>query len=85
MDIVGVILGLMVGGIGAVVGFVIGFIIFGMILGLKGWFQAVPELIVAGLGFVIGVLLFWGLTASVDDVADAVWHKLRDDGGGEDR
>jgi L-lactate permease len=85
MDIVGVILGLMVGGIGAVVGFVIGFIIFGMILGLKGWFQAVPELIVAGLGFVIGVLLFWGLTASVDDVADAVWRKLRDDGGGEDR
>jgi hypothetical protein len=56
-----------------------------MILGLKGWFQAVPELIVAGLGFVIGVLLFWGFFATLDGIADALGRKLRDDGGGEDR
>jgi hypothetical protein len=55
-----------------------------MILGLKGWFQAVPELIVAGLGFVIGVLLFWRFFATVDDIADTLGRKLRDDGGGED-
>ena len=84
MDILGVIIGIMVGGIGAVVGFVIGFIIFGTILGLKGWFQAVPELVVAGLGFVIGVLLFWGLIAAVEDVGDVIGRKLRD-GGEEDR
>jgi hypothetical protein len=85
MDIVGVILGIIVGVVGAVIGFVTGFIIFGMILGLKGWYQAVPELIVAGLGFVIGVLLYWGLMASVDDVGDAIARKLSDDGGEEDR
>jgi L-lactate permease len=84
MDILGVVIGIMVGGIGAVVGFVIGFIIFRTILGLKGWFQAVPELIVAGLGFVIGVLLFWGLIAAVEDVGDVIGRKLRD-GGEEDR
>jgi hypothetical protein len=48
-DILIFIVVIMIGGVGAVIGFVIGFIIFGMILGLKGWFQAVPELIVAGL------------------------------------
>jgi L-lactate permease len=87
MDILTVILGIMVGGIGAVIGFVIGFIIFGMILGLKGWYQAVPELIVAGLGFVIGVLLYWGFWATFDDMfgvlAEAVGRKLRDDDGQE--
>jgi len=66
----------MIGGIGAVVGFVIGFIIFGMILELKGWFQAVPELITAGLGFVIGALLAWGYFATIDDVIDAVVHRV---------
>jgi hypothetical protein len=85
LDIVGVILGIMVGGIGAVVGFVIGLIIFGMILGLKGWFLGGPALIAAGLGFVIGALLFWGLVATTDDVGDAIARKLTDDGGEEDR
>jgi hypothetical protein len=80
MDILMVILGIMVGGIGAVIGFVIGFIIFGMILGLKGWFEAIPELIVAGLGFVIGVFLFWGVFATVDDIADAVVRRVWDVG-----
>lgn len=79
MDILMVIAAIIVGGIGAVIGFVIGFIIFGMILGLKGWFQAVPELIVAGLGFVIGALLFWGFFATVDDITDAVVRKVWDD------
>ena len=84
-DILTFIVVIMIGGVGAVIGFVIGFVVFGVILELKGWFQAVPELIVAGLGFVIAALLAWGLFASVDDVADAVGRKLRDDGGGEDR
>jgi hypothetical protein len=86
IDIVGVILAIMVGGVGAAIGFVIGFIIFGVILGLKGWVLAIPAHIVAGLGFVIGALLFWGLTATVDDIGDAIGRKLRDDDrGGEDR
>jgi hypothetical protein len=88
MNIGIVILGIMVGGIGAAIGFVIGLLIFGS-LGLKGWVLGIPVLIVAGLGFGIGVLLLWGFFAWVEDIAGAVGEvvgrKLRDDRGGEDR
>jgi hypothetical protein len=89
INIVVVIFGIMVGGIGAAIGFVIGLLIFGS-LGLKGWVLGIPVLIVAGLGFVIGVLLYWGFFATVNDMAgvvgEAVGRKLKDDdGGGKDR
>ena len=76
VDILVFIVVIMIGGIGAVVGFVIGLIIFGVFLTLEGWFLAVPALIVAGLGFVIGALLAWGYYATIGDVAEAVGHKL---------
>jgi hypothetical protein len=55
----------------------------GVFLALKGWFLAVPALILAAVGFVIGVLLLWGLVATVDDVADVIERKLRNDDGQE--
>ena len=74
-----VLLGIIVGGVGAAIGFVIGLIIFGVILGLEQWPLAVPVLIVAAVGFAIGALLVWGLTATAGDVGDAIGRKLRDD------
>ena len=65
----------MVGGIGAAIGFVIGLLIFGS-LGLQGWVLGILVLIVAGLGFVIGVLLLWGFYATLEDIIDVVVHRV---------
>jgi hypothetical protein len=75
INILMVILGIWVGGIGAAIGLVIGLLIFGS-LGLQGWVLGIPVLIVAGLGFVIGALLFWGFFATLDDIIDAVVHRV---------
>jgi hypothetical protein len=76
VDILTFIVVIIAGGIGAVVGFIVGLIIFGAVLSLEGWVLAVPALIVAGLGFVIGALFTWGYYASIDDVAGAVGRVL---------
>jgi hypothetical protein len=77
--IANVYLAIMAGLIGSLIGIFIGLIIFGVILGLTGWFEGVPILIFAALGFGAGVLIVWGLIATLGDVVDEVGRKLTDD------